>query len=134
MSESNALQAMIVTCLKADAAVAAIVGQKVYDKPAATVSAPYLSIGPSDYVPEDADCIDGRTETVQIDCWSEAQDGKREVKALADAVKKALHGYAGTLTIGALVSLEAKLVRVLDDPDGITLHGVVQVEALIEEA
>lgn len=125
---------MIVTQLKADAAVTAICGQKVYDKPAATVSAPYISIGPSDYVPDDADLIDGRIESVQIDCWSEAQDGKREIKALADAVKKALHRFAGTIDPGALVSIEVTQVRVLDDPDGITLHGIVTVEAMIEEA
>ena len=31
------------------------------------------------------------------------------------------------------IALEASLTRLLDDPDGITTHGVVHVEALIEE-
>ncbi|WP_347311368.1 DUF3168 domain-containing protein [Defluviimonas sp. SAOS-178_SWC] len=133
MSESNALQAMIVARLKADAGVSAIIGQKVYDRPPATVAAPYVSIGPSDYVPDDAECVDGRVETMQIDCWSEAQDGKREAKAIADAAKKALHRYAGSIDPGALVSIEVVQVRVLDDPDGITTHGIVIVEAIVEE-
>ena len=134
MNESNALQAMVVTRLKADAAVTAIVGQKVYDKPPASVAAPYVSIGPSDYVPDDADCVDGRIETLQLDCWSQAQDGQREVKELTGAVKKSLHRYAGSLAVGALTSLEVVQVRHLEDPDGITLHGIVVVEAMIEEA
>lgn len=133
MSTSNALQKLIYDRLVADAAVIAIVGTRVLDKPPAGTQVPYISFGPSDYVPEDADCVTGRVETIQIDCWSEAQDGKREVKALADAVKESLHEYAGSIDPGALVEMRVIQVRILDDPDGISLHGIVTVEAQAEE-
>lgn len=134
MNVSNALQSMIFTRLTTDASVTALVGQKVYDQPPATVAVPYISFGPSDVTFDDPDCLTTRHEALQIDCWSTATDGKREIKAIVDAVKTSLHKYPGTIDPGALVSIEVTLVRILDDPDGITKHGVITVEAEIEEA
>jgi hypothetical protein len=133
MSASNALQKLIFDLLVADAGIGALVGDKIYDRPSAAVSAPYITFGPSDFVPDDHECIDGRIETVQLDVWSEAQDGKREAKAIVDAIRKCLHDAAGDLDAGALVSMRVGLARVFDDPDGRTTHGVVQIEAEIEE-
>ena len=134
MSPSADLQKAVFDRLVADAGVAAIVGARIYDKPPADALAPYLSFGPSDAVPEDAECFLGRIEVLQIDAWSTAQDGKRECKVLTDAVKKALHKWSGSLPVDALVSVEVTSLRVFDDPDGITTHGVVTLEATIEEA
>ncbi len=133
MSISNALQALIYERLVADAGVGALVGDRIYDRPSATVTSPYITFGPSDYVPDDDECIDGRVETVQLDIWSEAQDGKREAKAVVDAVKVSLHDAVGDLDNGALSTMRVVLVRVFDDPDGRTTHGIVQIECLIEE-
>jgi Protein of unknown function (DUF3168) len=133
MSISNALQKLVYDLLVADAGVGALVGGRIYDRPSATVAAPYVSFGPSDYVPDDEECINGRIEALQIDAWSEAQDGKREGKAICDAIKAALHDAVGSLSVGALVTMRVVLVRVFDDADGRTTHGVVQIEAVIEE-
>lgn len=131
MSLSNAIQRAIFERLVASPAVAAIVAGRVYDAPPSTVQAPYITFGPSDVVFDDMACISGRIETVQIDCWSEAQDGKREVKALSDAVAAALHDYEATLTVGRLVLMEVVAVRVMDDPSG-AHHGVITVECTAE--
>lgn len=133
MSTSLALQIMVRARLLAVPAIVDLIGARVYDKPPADAVAPYISFGPSDIVPEDDDCISARTETLQIDLWSVAQDGKREVKTLADLVKTALHRFDGTIDPGALVELDVVQMRILDDPDGITLHGVVVLRAVIEE-
>lgn len=134
MSASNSLQTLIYDLLVADTAVHAICADRIYDRPDTSVTAPFISFGASDYSPDDHDCIDGRIETQQIDIWSEALDGKRECKALADAVKAALHDAVGSLAVGALVTMRVVLVRVFDDPDGRTTHGVIQIEAVVEEA
>ena len=134
MSTSNALQKLIYDQLVASGPVGALVGDRIYDRPSATVAPPYITFGASDSVPDDHECIDGRLETLQLDVWSEAQDGKRECKAIVDAVKRALHDAVGNLDVGALVTMRVTLVRVFDDPDGRTTHGIVQVEAVIEEA
>lgn len=133
VSVSNALQAMVYQRLMSHGAVSALVGARIYDAPPLTAAYPFVSIGDGTVVPDDAECIAGRNETLQIDCWSNAQDGKREAKALVDAVKAALHGYDGTMATGALISIEVVLMRVMDDPDPSLKHGVIQIEALIEE-
>lgn len=133
MSESNALQKLIFERLSSFAAVTAIVGTRIADAPPSTLAQPSITFGPSDAVPEDFTCFSGRVETIQIDCWSEAQDGKREAKALTDAVYKALHLYSSEPASGALVLMRVVLMRVLDDPGGGT-HGIVQVECEMEDA
>lgn len=141
MSISETLQAFLRARLIETAAVAELVAGemtelvagKVVDDPKKPVSHPYISFGPSDVTPEDADCLDGRVETQQIDVWSDAPDGKAEAKRICDAVRKALHGYSGAMSQGALVEASVTLVRVIADPqEGIT-HGILTVECLIEE-
>ncbi|OWJ78418.1 DUF3168 domain-containing protein [Haematobacter genomosp. 1] len=129
---SNALQTLILQRLTTFAPLVSL-GVRVCDPPRAKEVPPYISFGPSDWQEDDADCIDGRVETIQIDVWSSAQDGQREAKDICEAVKKALHGYDADLGAHALVGMRVPMVRVFRDPDGITTHGVVQVEALIEE-
>lgn len=133
MSLSNALQKLVYDRLTSYAPLAALVGARIYDHPPLNATFPYISFGPSDYVPDDMDCITGRVETLQIDIWSRAQDGKRECKAITDAVKSALHLFEAEPEAGALVLMTVGLVRVLDDPDQITSHGIVQIEATMEE-
>ena len=55
------------------------------------------------------------------------------MKSLADAVKKALHRYNGALTENALVEMTVISMRFFRDPDGVTSHGVVTVQAIVEE-
>jgi hypothetical protein len=133
MSVSVSLQDLILAKLQADPGVTAIVADRIVDGPDDSTLFPYISFGPMDFAPDDADCIFGREETVQLDCWSRDQGRKWPCKQLVDAVKSALHEEDADLTSGALVQMRVTLARVLDDPDGITAHGVVQVTATIEE-
>jgi hypothetical protein len=133
MSLSVSLQDLILAKLQADTLVTSIVADRIVDGPDETIAFPYISFGPMDFVPDDADCIYGREETIQLDCWSRDQGRKWPCKELADAVKAALHDTDGELTAGALVQMRVTLIRVFDDPDGLTTHGVVQVTATTEE-
>ncbi|TWF53261.1 DUF3168 domain-containing protein [Neorhizobium alkalisoli] len=133
MSVSVALQDLILSLLKADNAVAAIVADRVIDGPTSKTSFPYISLGASDIELIDAECMRGRDETVQIDCWTR-DDGKLwRCKRLVDAVQGALHEKEGPLSSGALISLNVVLMRSFIDRDNITAHGVVQVTAELEE-
>lgn len=130
---SFALQRLIYDRLVSDAGVTSWVGPRVYDAPGPDVSFPFISFGASDTLIEDADCIASRVETLQIDCWSMAEDGKRECKALVDAVKRALHDWHAEPDGAALVSLRVVMLRVFGDANPAITHGVVQVEAILEE-
>ena len=94
---------------------------------------PYISFGPSDLVPDDADLITGREETVQIDIWSQQHGALIEARQIVDAVKGALHKAPPALEDHALVGLEVILARVMLDRDGVTAHGIVQLTAFVEE-
>ncbi|KFI30963.1 hypothetical protein CG51_05835 [Haematobacter missouriensis] len=130
---SVALQDVILDALKADAAVTALVGERAWDQAPDGADYPHITIGPSSFFPDDYDCITGRVETVQVDVWSRDQGRKWPCKQIVDAVKRALHDKQGDMGVDALVNMEVALCQIMDDPDGITTHGVVQVEALIEE-
>lgn len=125
------IQGAIVARLKADAAVTALIGARVYDSVPANATFPYVSIGPVDSVEADAECITGLEVAQQIDCWSRA-NGFPEVKKIVDAVRAALHRYDLPLGTNALVFFEHRSSRITRDPDGITSHGIVGFEAAVE--
>lgn len=131
MSASVELHDAIIALLLADASVSAIVGTRVLDGDATEY--PCITFGPSSVIPDDADCIDGASETVQLDCW--VRDGTRiwPTKRLTEAVRKALHGASASLPTHAIVSMDVSLVRSFMDADGLTGHGIVQVDCMIEE-
>ena len=128
MGISSDLQRVIVARLKS--AVPSVAG-RVYDNPPETAAMPYISIGPSYWNDDSAECIRARVETVQVDIWASNRPDKRAAKDAADEVAAALDGWADT---GALTMhpLRVALVRVMDDPAPGVVHGVVQVEAMVE--
>lgn len=137
-SPSVDLQTAIYQRLTADAGVQALVGTRIFDRrpdpSPASSDFPCITFGSGDYVPDDADCITARDETMQLDCWTRDGGRLRSVRALADAVKAALHGYEIELATNACLEMRVTMVRSLLDPDGLTGHGVVQVRCLVEEA
>ncbi len=133
MSRSRGFQAALVAWLKADAGVASLVADRVYDMPTSAPVYPHVAIGPSDTVPEDDELIDGVAETVQLDVWSRDQGRVGPCKAIVDAVYEALHEAPLDLPDPwALQEVRVVLARVMLDPDGVTAHGVVQVTGRIE--
>ena len=127
MGTSSDLQRLIVARLKA--AVPSVAG-RVYDGPAETATMPYISIGPSYWSDDDAECIEGRSEVIQIDVWASNRPNKAAAKDATDEIAAALKGWASEAI--AMHPLRIALVRVVDDPAPGVVHGVVQVEAMIE--
>lgn len=134
MSASYDLQKLIYDTLRNDAGVMAQVSgvyDSVPDNPWGAKQA-YISFGPVDVVEDDAECIYGATHAFQIDCWSRKK-GSVHCKQIVDAVKKALHDKSADLGDYGLAQMRVTMRRVFADPDGVTTHGVVTVEADIEE-
>lgn len=133
-SPSVEFQDAVLAALNADAAVAALVGARIYDAPPAAGRVfPYLSFGPSDFVRDDMDCVEYRLEALQIDCWARAEGRLWPGRELVDAVVACLHGAELDLATHALAKLLVSSARVMGDPDGVTAHGVVLLEAEIEQ-
>lgn len=125
------LQGAIINRLKADPAIVALVGTRVFDSVPASAPFPYISYGASDALQADAECIRGIDIDVQIDVWSRAV-GFPEAKKINGAVRNALHGVDLPLATNALVFLEHRQTATRRDPDGLTSHGIVQLNAFIE--
>lgn len=70
---------------KNDAALTALIGQRVYDQPPANVDFPYISFGPVQPVNEEDACHDVQDVFVQLNIWSR-KTGSVEAKRIADAV------------------------------------------------
>lgn len=102
---------------------------RVYDRAAETTAFPYATLGPTYWVSDDAECIPARSQTVQIDVWGSAAKGL--VEDVTDDVAAALDGWADTDAL-TMHPLRVTLVRVMDDPSPGVVHGVVQVEAMVE--
>mgnify|MGYP000521770468 CR=1 FL=1 len=128
MGISSDLQRVIVARLKA--AVPSVAG-RVYDNPPETALMPYISIGPSYWNDDSAECIRARLETVQVDIWASNRPDKRAAKDATDEVAAALDGWQDTDAL-TMHPLRVSLVRVMDDPSPGVVHGVVQVEAMVE--
>lgn len=129
MSASAELQRVIFERLRDNAT---LVDGRVYDRPPASPTYPYISFGSTDFTPDDTDCAGGGSHTMQIDIWSQAV-GRVEAKRITDEVRGILHGGQIAMNGYALVEMQVVMTRVLSDPDGRTSHGVVHVSALVEE-
>ena len=105
-------------------------GGRVYDKTSKDDPFPNATMGPSYWVRDDADCLEGKLWTGQIDVW-DSNTNKGLVEDLVDLISAALQGYADTTEI-AMQSFDVTLVRIMDDPDGVSVHGVIQVEVRVE--
>lgn len=91
---------------------------------------PFIHIGESQVVPDDTDDGSGDggvTETVDIHVWSRYR-GQSEVKSISSTVYDRLHGASLTVTGRASALAWVRNRVVLNDPDGLTRHGIVTVE------
>ena len=129
MGISSDLQRVIVARLKA--AVPSVAG-RVYDRKVREgATMPYVRVGPVYGLPDDAECIEGDEITVQIDVFASSYPDSRAVNDATDEVRRALNGWADTNAL-TMHPMRVSLWRIMDDPDPAALHGVVQVEAMVE--
>jgi hypothetical protein len=131
------LEAAIITRLKADATVSGFVAARIYDRPPdGDVASPYISMGPSDAITDDVDCLPAAELTFQVDCWSSGPGeafGSAEVRKLAYAVRRSLDGAEITLATNVLVTVNHETTRIMRDPDGATNHAAMTFSALVSE-
>jgi hypothetical protein len=125
-------QRALVAYLKAAPSITALVGTRVVDGPRATTKAPFISIGTAQVIPDDYDRITADQVFMQLDVWVE-EPLNWKAHEICGAVKAVLHDVYLDLEQHALAKLLVDSMQVVDDPDGITKHGIIQLSALIEE-
>ena len=111
------------------AQVPALAG-KVFDRATEGLAYPYATLGPSYWSDSSVQCIEAREITLQIDIWHN-QSNKGVLEDLTDDVAAALSVWADQVAL-TMHPLEIDMVRVTDDPDGVSVHGIVIVRAMVE--
>lgn len=130
-----------IAILKADANVSSIVGAKIYDRVpekqdgTPNVTSPYISLGNTNFLTEDFDCVDAATISLQFHCWSWG-DGEEYssalVRKLAFFVRKALHKKDINLPQNGFVSIEHQITAYNRASDGVTHQASVSFETYID--
>lgn len=138
--ETDLVRAAI-AALKADAQLTALCGGRIYDRVPLKASGepgvpmPYVSIGPIASADDSAECIDAIEISVQFDVWvrADADAGvPATCRAISERIRRVLHNADITLDENGLVTLSFERRTIVDDPDGVTKHGVVQMLAVVE--
>lgn len=134
---SLAMQAAVIAALKNAAAVETIVAERIYDRVPDNAAFPYVKYGGDQVLQDDidaGDCLQEAFEVfVTLHAWSR-KVGQVEAKTLGGAIRAALHNVALTVTGHRLVVLEHDSTRYLEDPDGLSSHGVLTFRALLDAA
>ncbi|MFC7399588.1 DUF3168 domain-containing protein [Chelatococcus sp. GCM10030263] len=131
MELTHALQAAAVAALKADAALAALIAGRVFDRVEPNAVFPYVNLTGFQLVQDDADCVDGAEVFFDVHVWSQAV-ARTEAAEIAGAVRSVLHGADLVLPGFDLLLIEHRDTRYLRDPDGVINHAVVTVRALVD--
>ncbi|WP_144223609.1 DUF3168 domain-containing protein [Mesorhizobium amorphae] len=115
-------------------AAPALVDGKVYDTVPTDAIAPYIHIGNEQVLDDSDDCAEGWEVITDIHIWSDPDTGsKLEVKTIGAAVVQrllqivAIDGFR--VVIAAIEN-----VRYLDDPNGVSKHGIVTSRHVLEPA
>jgi hypothetical protein len=138
MNPAAALQAAMLARLGADASVKAELGDpaRIYANAPAKAVMPFALI--AEVSGSDWSACDwyGRETLFDVHVWGEltAQaGGKSRIYAALRAIELSLRDASLSLTGSALVLIRYQNSRVIDDPDGRTLHGVATFRALTQE-
>lgn len=107
-------------------------GGRVQERADEGLEYPYLTLGPIYGVDGDVECIQADDWTIQLDLWAERPAwNKLRLAALAQKVRASLKGWSNTDEV-TMHPLMVQAPRVMDDPDGTTIHAVLLVEAMVE--
>ena len=109
---------------------AGVADGRVYDDVPAKPAFPYVQIGETQPIPDDVSPDDeGFVETITLHVWSRKR-GQKEIKQILSAIYDALHQVALTVTGRASALAWVRHMRIIRDPDGITRHGILDVEII----
>lgn len=125
-----ALQERIFATLNNDSNLTSTQGVAVYDEVPENSAYPYISIGEATSTDYSTSDLSGSQTTMTIHIWSQYK-GAKEAKNIMDRVHTLLHDTTLTVTGFNLINLRFEFIDTLQDPDGITRHGVMRFRAVM---
>lgn len=135
MSAELALRGALLALWKGDSNVGALIGDRLYDRVPDNPTFPYASFGPAQAIDLEVSCA-LRIEVIQdVHVWSR-DVGQVEALRITEALRSTAIAAdkAGSLSWSgyAIQSVRVTSTQMLRDPDGLTSHGVMTVEAIID--
>jgi hypothetical protein len=109
---------------------ASVADVPVYDDIPEGTSAPYINIGEETAINDGTKTVDAVEHTLTIHVWSEYR-GRYEIKHIMEQVYQNLHNAAITVSGASLVNIRQEFATTLEEPDGITRHGVMRFRAIV---
>ncbi len=126
------LQSAIYSLLSGDSTLDGLVGNnKIFDSIAPQDTAyPYVIIGLETMRDVGTKTLDGNVYNVDIDVWSQYR-GQKEIKEIMERIYNLLNN--GTISVSGASSVMSYVVNAvtLTEVDGITRHGIVNVDFTI---
>ena len=117
---SLALQKAVFAALVADAAVGALIGDRIYDAPPRDAVFPYVELRRRRASPTGAPAPRRAPSTSCRSTSGRASAASASATTIMDAIEAALHDAALDLDGHALVNLRFEFAEARRDPDGIT--------------
>ena len=109
---------------------ASVADVPVYDDIPEGTSEPYINIGEETAINDGTKTVDAVEHTLTIHVWSEYR-GRYEIKHIMEQVYQNLHNAAITVSGASLVNIRQEFATTLEEPDGITRHGVMRFRAIV---
>ncbi len=106
------------------------IGEIVFDRVPPAQAKPYISLGASQVLQDDADCLDGFECFRQVDVWS-VKPGFEECESLSEKVRAALHRYEFMID-GMPFEIEHQSTNYIRAGDGLTSQGALSFRVLID--
>ena len=131
LDPDRALQAAVLTRLRADVSLTALLAGRIHDEPPAEPVYPYVTLGRSETRPWGGVEAEGVEHALSLTCVSRF-GGAEEAKAVVAAMRAALHGAEFALTDHRLVNLRAAFADVFRASDWRSTYGVLRVRAVTE--
>ena len=105
----------------------------VYDAVPQDTDFPYVTVGEATAIEWCTKTSNGTEATVTVHTWSR-YPGRKECLTLMDTVLQKITETPVTFAGFAVVTVEMELMEIIEEPDGITRHGVQKFRFRIEEA
>jgi hypothetical protein len=131
LDPDRALQAAVLTRLRADTSLTALLAGRIYDEPPASPVYPYVTIGRSETKPWGGVDGEGVEHALTLTCVSRF-GGAEEAKAVTAGLRACLHGADFALTDHRLVNLRAAFADVFRASDWRSTYGILRVRAVTE--
>ena len=128
-----AVQDAVLTALRGDAALRALVGTRIWDTPPGPSSTfPCVTLGEGQTIPQRSlGCFDAAEHFFRVHVWSR-EVGYPQCKRIAEAVHRVLHEAEIAVSGFTLIDMAQENSVFMRDPDGKTSHSVLEFRALLD--